>query len=175
MTKKSFIAILVIGLFLTLAGLIVFKALNRKAPAEFPEELPAFELFSLEGFMFTTDLLEAGKTGLVFYGPGCLFCEHKGRELAKHAADFIGNQFLFITSAPIDSAIAYSLRTGIGAVPHFYSLVDNFFETPLLFGLRIMPTTLLYDEDRKLIKGFEGEVNAKTLFKAMHEHGNEKK
>ena len=163
-------AFLLIGLFLTLVSLIVYKAFNRKAPAEFPTELPAFELITIDGLLFTSDSVRSGKMGLVFYSPGCLFCEHEVKELAKHAVSFEGSQFLFITTAPLDSAVAFTLRNGIDAAPHFYSLVDTTFMTPLLFGLRTIPTTLIYNEDKILFKGFEGEVNAAKLFKTMHQY-----
>ena len=174
MTKKNIIAILLIGLLLVFVILIVYKALHKKPAAAFSTEMPAFALTTLEGGLFTSDSLHAGKTVMVFYAPGCLFCEHEGKELARHAADFAGSQFLFITCALADSAAAYSLRTGIHAIPHFYSLVDAACKTPRPFGLRTTPTTLLYDENRRLIKGIEGEVNAVKLRKMLQEYEPEK-
>jgi len=98
-----------------------------------------------------------------------------GKELVKHAADFTDIHTLFITLAPLDSAIAYTLRLGIGRIPYYYSLIDTSYQAPLLFGLRTTPTTLLYNEEHKLIKGFEGEVNAAKLIKTIREHENASK
>jgi len=170
MNKRILLAILLVGFSLALIGLIVYKALNPKASANFPKELPAFELITIGGTPFTIESLSKSTVTVVFYTPGCLFCEHEGKELVRHATDFTGCQLLFITSAPVDSAIAYTQRTGIGAVPHYCSLVDTAFKTPLLFSLHTIPTTLIYDENRKLIKAFEGEVNAVKLLKTLREY-----
>ena len=168
-------ASLLMGIFLSLVGLIIYKALNPKAPANFPEELPFFEAITLDGTPFNTDSLDTGNVLAVFYSPGCLFCEHEGKDLARYAADFAESQLLFVTSAPVDSACAYTHRSGIEAIPHYRLLIDTAFKTPLLFGLRTIPTTLIYDEDQKLIKAFEGEVNAAKLLKTIREHEDAKK
>ena len=175
MNKKNFIAGLLMGLGLTVICLIVFKALNKEAPSEFPDELPAFELITQEGRLFTSDSLGAGKTIVMFYSPDCLFCEHEGKELTDRAADFINAQILFITCFQLDSVSVYTRRTGINTVPYYYSLIDTAYITPLLFGLRTTPTTLLYNEERKLITAFEGEVNATKLLKTLQEYEATKK
>jgi thiol-disulfide isomerase/thioredoxin len=175
MNKKILMAILLTGLFAILTCLMIFKALNKRAPAAFPAELPAFEAITADGVPFHLDSIDSGKTVVVFYSPGCLFCEHEGKELARYAANFSDSRILFITCAPADSAFAYSLRTGIAVIPHYYALIDTTFQIPLLLGLRTTPTTLLYDEKRRLIKGFEGEVNAAKLLKTMQGDETEKK
>ena len=167
MSKKILISFLLICSVFALMGLIAYKALHKKAAADFPAEMPSWELITPEGGLFSSDSLGAGKIVILFYAPGCLFCEHEVRELARHAADFSENRLLFVTCAPVDSAAAYTLRTGIGTIPHYHSLIDTSLKIPLLLGIRTTPTTLLYDESRKLIQGFEGEVNAAKLLKTL--------
>ena len=170
MSKKIFLGGFLICLILVLAGLIVYKALHKKVPADFPTVMPSFELITPNNELFSSDSLAAGKIVLLFYSPDCLFCKHEGRELANHAADFTDSRLLFVTCAHKDSAAVYTLRTGIDTIPHFVSLVDTAHLTIRLFRLRTIPTTLLYDQNRKLIRGFEGEVNAAKLHKTIREY-----
>jgi len=175
MNKRIFLASLLIGLTLTVVCLFLYKTAHKRPAPVFPAELPIFELTTLDGAPFHSDSLSAAflnahRILLVFYSPGCLFCEHEGKELARYAADFIDTLLLFITTAPIDSAIAYTHRSGIGMIPQYYSLVDPAYKTVPLFGLRTNPTTLLYDKDQRLIQGFEGEVNAVKLLKTIREY-----
>ena len=175
MSKKYFIGGLLICIALALVTLIGIKALNKKSTAHFPQVMPFFEAIYTNGKLFSSDSLESSNIVLVFYSPGCMFCEHEGKEMANNASVFAENQLLFVTCAPIDSAAAYTQRTRIGAIPHFYSLVDTSLIIPRLFGLRSIPTTLLYDEHRRFVMGFEGEVNAAKLGKTMRNYeGNNK-
>ncbi|MDR2585598.1 MAG: redoxin domain-containing protein [Prevotellaceae bacterium] len=174
MNKKILISGLLVGLFAIIVGLFVYKLLNKKEPHSFAQELPLFEAITLDGIVFNTDSLSAGKVVVVFYSPGCLFCEHEGKELSRHANEFTDCRLLFITNAPIDSAVAYTSRTGVGKIAHFRSLVDTTLKTPLLFGLRTLPTTFIFGDDRQLINAFEGEVNAKKLLKTIRQHEKSK-
>jgi len=107
MSRKIFIVGLLIGIFLVLTGLIVFKALTKEEPTEFANELPAFELITQEGHPFTSDSLGTGKTIVIFYSPDCLFCEHEGKELVNCASNFTDIQILFISCFQIDSVSTY--------------------------------------------------------------------
>jgi len=170
MNNRYVLSTFLICLSLTVLTLLVIKVLNKRTHPEFPDDLPHFSLVTWEGARFSADSLSDRKIIVVFYSLDCLFCEHEGRDLARHSADFADCQLLFVTCAPPDSAAAYALRTGIGGVDYFYSLVDTTNRFPLLFGIRTTPTTLIYGRDRKLVKAFEGEVNAAKLLKTIQQN-----
>lgn len=167
MKRKVFFGLLLVCLSLVISCLTIYKKLNKRPPPKFPNELPCFSLVTLDHIPVIADSLNNHPIIVVYYSPDCLFCEHEGKELARYSSDFEGYQVLFVTCAPADSAAAYTTRTGIGAVAHFYSLVDTTYRLPLHFGIRTTPTTLIYGGDRRLITFFEGEVNAAKLLKAI--------
>ncbi|GAB1374509.1 hypothetical protein MASR1M46_13950 [Bacteroidales bacterium] len=63
----------------------------------------------------------------------------------------------------VHSARAYSKRFGIDTIINFYSLVDTSYQALLTFRIKAIPTTLIYDRNRRLVKVFEGEVMQKIL------------
>jgi len=173
MNKKYLLALLLMGLFVILTCLIVLKASYKKPPPAFPDELPSFVLTTPDGDTYNTDSLHKCRIMVVFFSPDCLFCEHEGKELVRHRADFSEIVILFITNASADNASVFAHHTGIHAIPNCKVLVDTTYKIPRLLGLRTIPTTLLYNNDKKLIKAFEGEVNALKLLKTIHEHETE--
>lgn len=63
----------------------------------------------------------------------------------------------------LDSAKAYTERHKLLVSPNYYSLVDTTRMAALAFNLNTIPTTFIYDRNKKLIHSFTGEVNAKKL------------
>jgi peroxiredoxin len=169
MNKKTIIAIVLVAVFMALATLILLKGLNQTEEAQHPRNMPAFRFLNLQHEPLTIDTLAGTYSIVVFYSPGCMFCEHEGTELSRNAAQFAGCNLFFVTMEPLDSAKAYTARHQLLSHIGYYSLVDTTRLAVLEFGLRTIPTTFIYDRDKNLLKVFEGEINAKRLAKVIIE------
>jgi peroxiredoxin len=169
MNKKTIIVIILVAAFIALTALILFKSLNQTAYTQHPHNMPAFRFLNLQHEPLTIDTLAGNYSIVVFYSPGCMFCEHEGTELSRNAAQFSGCNLFFITMEPLDSAKAYTERHQLLSHTGYYSLVDTTRLAVLEFGIRTIPTTFIYDRDKNLLKVFEGEINAKRLAKVIIE------
>jgi peroxiredoxin len=169
MNKKIIIVIILVAVFIALTVLILLKGLNQTAGTPHPRSLPAFRFLNLQHEPLTIDTVAGSYSIIVFYSPGCAFCEHEGAELSRNAAQFTGCRLFFVTMEPLDSAKAYTARHQLLSHAGYYSLVDTTRLAVLEFGIRTIPTTFIYDRDKNLRKVFEGEINAKRLAKLITE------
>lgn len=170
MNKRLVARVIVFVLFAAVIILIGLKIYNRKTIAEHTKIFPEHNFLTIDEEPFNTGTLNANNFIVIFYSPGCTFCEHEGAELSRNSKEFANSKIIFITADIADSARAYSKRFGIDTITNFYSLVDTSYQAVRKFGIRTIPTTLIYDRDRKLIKAFEGEVNAKKILKTIREN-----
>lgn len=170
MNKILFSRVIVFVLFAAVITLIVIKISNRKIFVEHPNVLQEYIFLTTEKNPFKTDTLKTNSLIIVFYSPNCTFCEHEGADLSRNAKDFIDSKILFVTAESVDSARAYSKRFGIDTITNFYSLVDTSSQAVLDFGIKTIPTTLIYDRNRRLLKVFEGEVNARKILKTIRDN-----
>lgn len=170
MDKRLVVRIIVSVLFAVVIILIVLKISSRKTFVEHLKLLPEYSFLTSNMNPFRIDTIKAKSIVIVFYSPGCTYCEHEGADLSRNSKDFTDSKILFVTIECTDSARAYSKRFGIDTITNFYSLVDTSYQALLTFGIKAIPTTLIYDRNRRLVKVFEGEVNAKKILKTIREN-----
>ena len=170
MNKQLVARVIVFVLFSAVIILIVLKISSRETFMEYLKILPEYSFLTSDKNRFTIDTIKAKSIVIVFYSPGCTYCEHEGADLSRNSEAFTDSKILFVTIESADSARAYSKRFGIDTITNFYSLGDTSYQALLAFGIKAIPTTLIYDRDRQLIKVFEGEVNAKKILKTIQEN-----
>ena len=144
MDKRLVARVIVFVLFSAGIILIVLKISNRKAFAEHPKVLPEYNFLTIDKNPFEIDTVMTSSLIIVFYSPDCTFCEHEGADLSRNSKDFTDSKILFVTIECTDSARAYSKRFGIDTITNFYSLVDTSYQALLTFGIKAIPTTLIY-------------------------------
>jgi len=173
MDGKRIIKLSIGLLFLVLIGWIVVKAMNKKSAevVGYIPVIPSIELINTyyETVHLDSLILDAKYYIFVFYSPGCIFCEHEAADMSRNRAELGDSKVLFITQEPVDSAMAYSIRHNLITVDNFYVLADTAYTVLPQFGIKTIPTTLVYNESREFVTSFEGEVNTKRLLKAIVE------
>ena len=172
MIKGKRIVKLAIGLlFIVLAGWIVIKAVNKEAegPIEYLPAIPDIDLIDAYYNAVSLDSLASGAKHyiLIFFSPWCMFCEHEAADISRNRVMFTDSRVLFITQEPIDSAMAYGLRYNLITADNFFVLADTTYSVLQRFGIKSMPTTLIYDENRVFFTSCEGEVNTKKILKII--------
>ena len=122
-------------------------------------------------YIFNTYNIPAGKkTMIVFFSTDCKHCQALMRHLTK-AMDSLENvQFYMVT--PVHS------MTDLRNFYAKYHLADYkniqlvgrdyefFFGT--FYGIKVVPDLALYDEHKKLIKLFEGDVSVSEIYQYAH-------
>ena len=166
--KKKLAIVLVMLVFATVLGIILVKILKTADPAlPYPEDFPPVELSTIDFNELKQEALFEKTLLMFFYSPGCMFCEHEIKELQRNNRQIEGN-VLFISSAPLDSIYAYTNRYRLDTIPHYHIIFDENHRLYRQFYIDNVPSTLIYGKDRRLIKAFRGEVNAKKIIETIH-------
>lgn len=170
--KKNLLKWGIACLFLLLAGIIIDKIMKGSASQpSFADRLPAsLSFINPDYYPVEIDSIIAPYLITVFYSSDCLFCQHEAKELSRNSADFKNTKILFITPQHPDSASLHRMRFRLDTIPNYLLLIDTSGKAIPHFGIRSIPTTLLYDKNKVLIKAFEGEINAKSLLKTMADY-----
>jgi len=148
------------------------QAADTLKPYQKYPKLPAFNIRLMDSVtIFNTYNIPAGKkTMLVFFSPDCGHCQSLIKHLCKKMDSLENVQFYMIT--PI-----HSMRE-LRNFYENYHLADfkniqlagrdyEFFFTTF-YGIKVVPDLVLYDEHKKLIKLFEGNVSVTELYKYTH-------
>lgn len=170
--KKSLLKGGIACLFLLLAGALIYKVVKESASqSSFAEIFPtSLSFINPDYYPVETDSIIASYLITVFYSSDCLFCQHEAKELSRNSANFKRAKILFITPQHPDSASLHRIRFRLDTIPNYLSLIDTSGKAIPRFGIRSIPTTLLYNKNRELIKSFEGEINAKSLIKTITDY-----
>ena len=131
-------------------------------------KLPAFNILEMDSVtIFNTYNIPAGKkTILLFFSPDCGHCQMLMRNLIKNMDSLKDVQFYMMT-------VVHSMTT-LRNFYNEYHLADyknihvvgrdyEFFYIPY-YGIKNFPDMALYDEHKKLIKLFEGDIPLTQLF-----------
>ena len=171
MNGKRVIKLSIGLLFLVLIGWTVIKAVSKEAkePIKYISAIPDIELTDIyySAVSLASLASDANHYVLVFFSPGCMFCEHEAADLSRNRAEFKDSKVLFITQEPLDSALAYSTRHNLMTANNFHVLSDTTYAVLPRFGIQSMPTTLIYNSRKEFVTSFEGEVNAKRILRVL--------
>lgn len=134
--------------------------------------LPVFNILLVDSVtVLNTYNIEKGKpTALMFFDPDCKHCKATTKQLIEKI-DSIKNIQFYLLSARHDMSMIrnfyehyhladYPNILGVGMDTEFF-----FFS---FYKVKFVPDIALYDENKKLIKLFEGSVEVKDLYELTH-------
>ncbi len=134
--------------------------------------LPSFNILKMDSItVFNTDKIPKGKkTGIMFFDPHCSHCINFTKVLLAGMDSVKDVQFYMITSSHEMTALRdfykeYNLSKykNIKVVGRD---MDFFFINH--YGLNHFPGVVLYDEHKKFIKFFQGEITVKDIYISIH-------
>jgi len=141
---------------------------HKKKLAEKIVHIPAFELKSTLGENFTNKNLEKNVPVVFFYfNSDCDFCQAEIQDVVRNIKKFEGIQLLFVSFEPIQKIIMFQATNKLDIYDNVVFLSDyknTFSET---FGVKTLPSSLVYDKTGKLVSRNNGAVKVDYLLKAM--------
>lgn len=141
-------------------------------PYQKTPSLPVFNIRMMDSVtIFNTFNIPKGKkTMIVFFSPDCKHCNAQMKELVKGMDSLSDVQFYMIT--PVHSMTelrAFYEKYHLGNFKNI-ALVGRdyefFFGT--FYGIKVVPDMALYDEQKKIIKLFEGNTTVSEIYKYTH-------
>lgn len=147
-------------------------ATDTLRPFQKSPKLPAFNIRMMDSVtIFNTYNIPKGKkTLIVFFSPDCKHCQRQVKELTKGMDSISDIQLYMIT--PVHSMTElreFYAKYHLGDYENI-KLVGRDYEFFFggFYGTRVVPDMVLYDEQKKLIKLFEGNNTVTEIYNAAH-------
>lgn len=146
--------------------IIIFLSLylaQVSSAQDYPETLPDFKVFTLEGDFFTKDDLKKDKYALfIYFNPDCGHCQTTFKTLNLKAEQIKGADVVLypISTNTVQKTTAFFdiFSPKINALDNIKILRDDDFKFADAFFVGGYPTSYLYDKNNKLVKVYNGSA-----------------
>jgi peroxiredoxin len=141
---------------------------QKKNLAEKIVHVPSFELKSTLGENFTNKNLKGSIPVVFFYfNSECDFCQAEIQDIVQNIRKFKDIQLIFVSFEPVQKIIMFQATYKLDIYDNIVFLSDyknTFSET---FGVKTLPSSLIYDKNGKLVSRNNGAVKVDYLLKAL--------
>lgn len=149
----------------------IFSKLQRKnAVQEFLHTLPAFQFTALDSTQIGTDYILTGQMAvLLFFSPDCEYCQAQAKVIGEQLSTFKNVQFLWISDGDTGVVRAFAARYGLDRKINSKVVTAPYGQIKNAFGVRQLPSALIYDEHHRFVRQFSGETKWEAIFAALHD------
>lgn len=142
---------------------------NKKTQAMRVAYIPPFELKTTFGETFTNKDLKASLPVVFFYfNSECDFCQVEIQDVLQNIKKFENIQLVFVSFESIQNIILFQVTYKLDIYDNVIFLSDyknNFSET---FGVKGLPSSLVYNKNGKLVSKNNGAVSVDYLLKSLN-------
>jgi hypothetical protein len=171
---KRTILIISATLFLIILGYLIINIINRvKTENQIKVnyyKLPTFSFYTLNNTLFKSVTIKEGPILIIYFHPECEHCQYELSEIVKSQLVHTNLWILLVTPAEINSVLKFKKEINLIDSDKLITLIDEKGEFQGLFGRTIIPTSIIYDKDLRLVKIFNGEVRPETIQKMILGH-----
>ncbi|MCG7281153.1 TlpA family protein disulfide reductase [Chryseobacterium taklimakanense] len=165
--KKNTLRILAVGIPLILIGLMIYLFINlqnKKSKLEGLQHVPTFNLQTIDGKIFTNRDLEKDKNKiLVYFSPGCHYCQAEVEELSKLYQNYPEIEWIWIASEPVNEIKKFAEQYKLQDIENIKWCHDNMATFYQQFALNSVPYFLIYDRQNNLVLRNKGAVKLEKI------------
>jgi len=130
--------------------------------------LPLFELKKTNGIIFSNSNLRKGVPVIfIYFNSECDLCQVEAKDLVKNIREFKDVQLVFVSFERVSQIVMFKMTYSFDIYDNVVFLCDykkTFSET---FGVRILPSSIIYDKKGKLVCRNNGAVKVEYLLKVL--------
>jgi len=163
------------SVFILLVAIMVYKiALKLIQKEKITEQIQTLPPFAFKNIMdgkdFTEAQLDNEKPVLItYFHPECEYCQEQ-ESLINQQLDSFSNYLLLMVSYADSAAIKmFSEKYELSGHQNIIFLQDNKDMFKDIFGKSAVPTSFIYNKNRKLVKQIKGEAKIGELLKYLNE------
>ncbi len=164
--KLAYLFLIVVIGCIAYLSFSIYKNIQRKQAIE--ERIAMVPEFSLQNLKGKTMLLNSRerKTPLIltYFDTDCHFCQNEVRSMKQHERLKKNVVIYLISGEPADSLKQFKRVFELKSIQ---ILKDSALKAKEWFGVRGVPTTFVYGKEGTLLKYFEGETKASTLYQLI--------
>lgn len=141
---------------------------NRDVEAALTRVNPHLTVYSLQGDTADIRTLGDGKPFVVVYfSPDCDHCQREATQISEHLKDFRGVGIIMLSLENRETTLQFSRDYHLAGEPGVRFYLDVRHQFPLSFQTRGYPILLVYSDQGKLRRIFQGETPVKEILRAL--------
>lgn len=168
---RLFLPLIILFALMYMGYHMVELSQQRKSRTEKIKHIPPFELKNAQGKLFTNSNLKQGVPVVFFYfNSECDFCQAEIHDIVTNIKKFEGIQLVFVSFEPIQKIIMFQATHKLDIYDNVIFLSDyrnTFSET---FGVKTLPSSLVYNKNGVLVSRNNGAVKVNYLLKALKDN-----
>jgi protein-disulfide isomerase len=169
-SKKIIVLLAVLAVFCLVAFALYNKVQKNQQAKDAYSSVPAFQVADLQENTVTEKSLSPEKSTLfLFFDPDCGNCEEEFLQIKAKRDSFLNCQMFFVSTLPKDAILSFLQKIDFRATENMCFLCDTREELSIAMNIRSMPSAVIYNKNRKLIKHYSGQVKTETLIKYLSE------
>lgn len=173
MKNKRILKILALLIPLILIALMIYlftNLQNKKSKVEGLQHVPAFNLQTIDGKIFSNKDLEKEKNKvLVYFSPGCYYCQAEAEELSNLHQNYPEIEWIWIASEPVADIKKFAEQYKLQDVKNIKWCHDNMAMFYQQFAMNSVPYFLVYDKQNKLVLRNKGAIKLKKIIESLHQ------
>lgn len=167
-TLKILISVLVIAILVALVYSVVTEIYHKEEIDKRLQTMPAFSFKTLKNKSFTNIHLKNNTpTVFIYFNSECGFCQYEVAEIKKNIESLRDIQFLFVSEEKPELIEKFLLKNKLEGCNNITFLYDREFGFTTVFDTMTIPTIVIYDKNKKLVKKVKGQVKANKLINLL--------
>lgn len=150
----------------------LFMAMGVQAQQELPSVLPDFTVYDLNDNAFTqADVAKEGRLVVVFFDPGCGYCQKETVAIGKNYERFQNATLYFVAmqDKPLIEAFIQQYGQALQDKQNVHFLRDANYEFIDKFNPREFPSTYVFSAgNQRLIRYLSGDTPISTLISVVN-------
>jgi len=152
--------------------IVAFYGIITSCGTNVPKRLPEVKVLLLDSStIINTKSVKAGcPIVLMYFSPDCEHCHAETQEILKNMGSLRDVQFFMVTPKSLAMLKPFYNGYKLGNYKNIKVGKDYQYGFYSNFKPRAIPYIVLYDENRKLVKVFDGTIEAKDLIAAINKY-----
>jgi len=139
---------------------------NKKIREEKIATMPAFELKTMQGNIFTkNDLKQSVPILFLYFNSDCEFCQEETAEIVSNMKNMEGIQIIFVSNEPIQQIVEFQRKYKLDGYDNVLFLCDDSNKFAQLLGLKTIPSSFIYSKEGVLLGKNNGPIKVDYLLK----------
>ena len=174
MKKKKVIIAIFVGIIYLLSYLgynIITKAKEKNEIAKQLQTIPKFKLKTLDNLSFSNaNLKQNTSTIFIYFNSECEYCQHEAESISNNLNKFKNVQFIFVSFEQTEAIKKFAKLYKLDSQENIIFLEDKKGEFSTIFNANSIPYILIYNQNNKLIKKHNGQLNANGILSVLNKY-----
>lgn len=148
---------------------VISKINHKKEVAEHIKTIPAFSYKNINGKVFSnTDFKENTSTIFLYFNSECEHCQNEAEQIRDNIKKFANVQLVFISFEEPKQIEAFAAKYKLNHYDNVNFLCDSKVSFATTFDVNSLPTVVIYDKNKKLVKKIKGEVKVENILNMLN-------